>query len=279
MNIFKHRPLFCACFFYIACAFGAYCLVPDARLVLLCLCGVLLLGCGVCLLCKHLPRKALLCAASLALCAILALGGSLLAFDLLPRSYENLAQSQSCRVNATVLARQTSGAISIYRVRVHGIDQKAHRFDATLVCEFASYLQVGDTFTAQVDPRSLSEDANAYYDLPAALASGLRMQLYCADETQITQVQPNETWILSVELARLNDALCRSLTDVCGADSGGLVCALLLGNRSYLNATLARDYNRAGASHMLALSGMHVSVLMAAVGFLLAKLHLHRKPL
>ena len=180
-------------------------------------------------------------------------------------------------VEATVLTHQVSDVISVYRVRVHRLDSKTQRFDATLVCAFTSYLQVGDTFTAQVDPKSLSEDASAYYDVTAAMASGLRMQLYCEQETQITQVYPNETFILSVKLAKLNDALCRKLTDVCGEDSGGLVCALLLGNRSYLNPTLSRDYNRAGASHLLALSGLHVSILMGAIGFLLAKLHLHRK--
>ncbi|MBO5841437.1 MAG: ComEC/Rec2 family competence protein [Clostridia bacterium] len=108
------------------------------------------------------------------------------------------------------------------------------------------------------------------------------MQFTCEDEDKIIQVDRASDAALAIALPRislhrLNDALCRALIDVCGKESGGLVCALLLGNRSYLDGTLSRDFSRAGASHMLALSGLHVSILMGAVGLALAKLRVHRK--
>ncbi len=277
MQILKNRPLFCICLLYIICAFCAYFTSPAVKIVLLCVCGCSLLLCLSLFLLRKIRHRTAWLATALSLCAALAIGSSLLAFGAAQQKYQDIAARQTCEVEATVLERQSSDTMSIYRVRVYKIDGEKHRFDATLVCDFNSYLQVGDTFEASVAPSTLQEAASPYYDTSYALADGLRMQLDCKEEQQITHAAQSESRLPVIALHRANNALCRALLDVCGKESGGLVCALLLGNRGYLQGTLARDFERAGASHMLALSGLHVSILMGAVGFLLAKLHLHRK--
>jgi len=52
---------------------------------------------------------------------------------------------------------------------------------------------------------------------------------------------------------------------------GGLALALLLGIRDNLDAGIAAMYRDAGCSHILALSGMHLAVLVALISFLLRK--------
>ena len=52
---------------------------------------------------------------------------------------------------------------------------------------------------------------------------------------------------------------------------GGLALALLLGIRDNLDAGIAALYRDAGCSHILALSGMHLAVLVALISFLLRK--------
>ncbi len=282
MNVLKNRPLFSACLLYIICAFCAYFTVPKIKIALFCVSGVALLFCAVCLLIKKLPRKIMIEAAALALCVLLAFAGSWLAFDASMQKYERIAKQDSCTVRATVTERTPSEFMTAYRVLVCEVDGKAQYFRASLVCEFTSYLQVGDSFEATVKPETLKDAASPYFGESDALSDGLRMQLTCEGEDKIVQVcdTPDAAPAIAlplVSLHRLNDALCRALIDVCGKESGGLVCALLLGNRSYLGGTLSRDFSRAGASHMLALSGMHVSILMGAVGLALAKLRVHRK--
>ena len=282
MNILKNRPLFSACLLYIICAFCAYFTIPEIKIVLFCISGTALLGCTVCLLLKKLPRKIILQCAALSLCVLLAFAGSYVAFDAAMQKYERIAKRDSCTVRATVTERTPSEFMTVYRVLVYDVDGKAQYFDASLVCEFASYLQVGDSFEASVKPQTLKESASPYFSESYALSDGLRMQFTCEGEDKIMQVNdaPHTAPGIAlprVSLHRLNNALCRALIDACGKDCGGLVCALLLGNRSYLDGTLARDFSRAGASHMLALSGMHVSILMGAVGLALAKLRVHRK--
>ena len=282
MNILKNRPLFSSCLLYIICTFCAYFTIPKIKIAVLCISGIALLGCCACMLIKRLPRKIMLEGAALLLCVLLAFAGSYVAFDASMQKYERIAKRDFCTVRATVTERTPSESMTVYRVLVCEVDGKAQYFDASLVCEFASYLQVGDSFEASVKPQTLKASASPYFSETYALADGLRMQLTCEDEDKIVQVcdVPDAAPVIAlprVSLHRLNDALCRALIDVCGKESGGLVCALLLGNRSYLGGTLSRDFERAGASHMLALSGMHVSILMGAVGLLLTKLRVHRK--
>jgi competence protein ComEC len=54
-------------------------------------------------------------------------------------------------------------------------------------------------------------------------------------------------------------------------DWGGLALALLVGSRDLLDSDLAAAYRRAGCSHVLALSGMHLAVIASIIAFLLKK--------
>jgi competence protein ComEC len=52
---------------------------------------------------------------------------------------------------------------------------------------------------------------------------------------------------------------------------GGLALALLLGVRDNLDSEMAENYQAAGCSHVLALSGMHLGIISAIVAFILKK--------
>jgi competence protein ComEC len=56
-----------------------------------------------------------------------------------------------------------------------------------------------------------------------------------------------------------------------GSPWGGLSLALLLGMRDNLDTTLARSYQYAGCSHVLALSGMHLAIIAGLLAFLLKR--------
>lgn len=74
------------------------------------------------------------------------------------------------------------------------------------------------------------------------------------------------------------DALCRRLIMNSDKDSGGLLCALLLGEREYLEPETRHDFERLGMSHVLALSGMHLAILSFAIEGLLSRLGIMKKP-
>ena len=276
MAILKNRPLFSACLLYIICVFCARFSSPSIKISIMIASVVLLLGCAALCLCKRIPKKVILCIAVGLSCAAVAFAGVYLAYDLGQQPYKRIAERESCEVEATVLERLGSDGMTVYRVRVHELDGQKQAFDAELICQFNASLQVGDKFTTNAEPSAYDQLNSLYANESYALAEGLRLQFTSREEWQIEQVAEHSR-LPSVALHKLNNALCRELLNLCENESGGLACALLLGNKGFLKGTLSRDFERAGASHMLALSGMHVSILIGALGLLLGKLHVHRK--
>ena len=67
----------------------------------------------------------------------------------------------------------------------------------------------------------------------------------------------------------LRDRLIKNLSDG-GLDNQELaiVSAMTLGNKSLIDKDLRDDYSRAGASHVLALSGMHLSIIYFVISFM-----------
>ncbi len=55
------------------------------------------------------------------------------------------------------------------------------------------------------------------------------------------------------------------------AESAELCIGILLGDKSVLSAEIKRDFRRVGASHILAVSGMHISILIGGLLFALKK--------
>lgn len=67
------------------------------------------------------------------------------------------------------------------------------------------------------------------------------------------------------------------ICEAAGEEGGGLLSALLIGDKSLLSKTVLRDFSRLGISHMLALSGLHLSVISLSLDRGLSKLRVHRK--
>ena len=65
--------------------------------------------------------------------------------------------------------------------------------------------------------------------------------------------------------ARLQAALSRALRKGMAENTGGVLAAMVVGDRSHLTTTLRSAYRGAGLSHVLVVSGMHVSILCGDV--------------
>jgi ComEC/Rec2-related protein len=74
--------------------------------------------------------------------------------------------------------------------------------------------------------------------------------------------------------SKLNTRLSYGLRNAIGGEVGGVGAALLLGNRSWLSEDTVLAFRRAGVSHLLALSGLHVSILIGFLELVFRKLKL-----
>lgn len=60
---------------------------------------------------------------------------------------------------------------------------------------------------------------------------------------------------------RLSDSLCRKIRSMLPKEASGLVCAVILGNRSYLSEESYQLFQQLGIGHLLAVSGIHLTLL------------------
>jgi competence protein ComEC len=93
--------------------------------------------------------------------------------------------------------------------------------------------------------------------------------LFSADTLHITKIaSPIERFRTGLRLG-LTQRFSRSSSD--DASWGGLALALLIGIRDNLDSGLASLFRNSGCAHIMALSGMHLAMLVGIISFLLRK--------
>lgn len=156
-----------------------------------------------------------------------------------------------------------------YVVRVERIDGKRVNFDMVLVGDYQCELYRGDFFSLKGKISSLTSYKNAMY---LKNTNSYDYPLLCAiDKNTEINFRDNE-FRVPLMLSGLNSRLSSRLNAILGKEGGSLASALLLGNRELLSDNTLRDFKRAGVYHMLALSGLHVAILIGILDWLLKKL-------
>ena len=107
-------------------------------------------------------------------------------------------------------------------------------------------------FTLQ-QPPDMEEQTAQYADGIALQAEPL------AEKPQLTVL--GESGSFRARTHRLQQKLSESLRRAMHRDTGGVLAAMTMGDRSGLSAQLRSAYRGAGLSHVLVVSGMHVSIL------------------
>ena len=76
----------------------------------------------------------------------------------------------------------------------------------------------------------------------------------------------------------INSFCLNRLKNILNDDALGICGAIFLGNKSFLSSSLKRDFSQIGISHMLAVSGLHVSILIGGLYFILRLIFVPKKP-
>lgn len=100
------------------------------------------------------------------------------------------------------------------------------------------------------------------------------MTLY-ADEKY--SVRTGETSSFKIFFAKLNLKMYDVLREHLGDDAASLAGAVVLGNRSGITDKASSDLSRLSISHLIAISGMHVSLIWGALLFILRRLRIGRR--
>lgn len=128
----------------------------------------------------------------------------------------------------------------------------------------AMSLSLGDTVTAVGEVADVSgQDDNLYFQ-----SHDISLLLFQKGEYTVEKA---ERLPISLYPAAAGAFLRDTVTRVFPQESEGFVRALLTGDRSGLRYTQSNELSVAGVSHVIAVSGMHVSLLIGAIRLLLGK--------
>ena len=272
MQIFKNRPLALLCCVTSVTAVLAKDLEGALKswLLLLLLAATLLLFLGYRIgrSCKKLLHYGVFAV----LGCSLALFSSYLYFDVyLPKTEEGIGDVH--QLEGYVLEREQGSTFSSsFVIKLLTLDGEKCNETVILECEYASPLQCGDYVSLQATQRHF-EIFSGYDERESMLANGYT-RAFVSENTEGVWILDEKCNALPVKLRQWNSYLSSRLYHTIGGENGALSVALLLGNRTYLSGDTTLQFQRSGVSHLLALSGMHVSVIAALLELLLKRLRL-----
>ncbi len=136
------------------------------------------------------------------------------------------------------------------------------------------YMENGTILSGEVEYTSLDKylgsfNAKNYYNPQ-------RIMLVC-DDVSLARTGFKRTFSLTSLFDGINESLTAKIMAHTKSEAGGLLSAVLLGNRDHVSDMETRDFRRMGVSHLLVVSGTHFAVVVTMCEFALRKLKLSRR--
>lgn len=268
MRVFQNRPFCLAVTVSVLVALFAIGVSRTVRLALLiALCAGFFLFLLIAFLKKSCGPRLSVCLLSL-VCAGILVGSVSLHFD-------GAVAPMQARVGETFSLEGTvtdrisgSDYRSTFTVTTSEIDGKRLRQTVRLECAYFSALQPGERIRTTVTVRDWEENETSL------LSDGVMGVVVCESSEDCLVVGKSDSLLL--RLKRQNRMLSALLADRIGGEEGNLAAALLLGNRRMLSSDTVLAFRRTGVSHLLAISGLHLGILIGILEWFLRRFHLPR---
>lgn len=167
-----------------------------------------------------------------------------------------------------------NGRVSEYIARLEKVNGASENLKCYVSCPFDSDFSIGDRIIADVSVERVWSGGNAYDDgvvLYLEISEGQKLLYSKADSANFLSPDGFRVFTRS-----LRDGLSSYIDGIFNED-GALVKGMLINDRSDISEYTRSRFNRAGASHLLAVSGLHVSLLLGALELLLRKLYAPKK--
>ena len=137
---------------------------------------------------------------------------------------------------------------------------------------------VGDRVTATVNtwtPRGAGNPGG--FDYAAWLWRQKVALCASAGADAVMAVEEPDSFSLARWISKARSRVADVIRGAFSEENAGVVLALVVGDRSEMSQDLRDNLRASGVAHLLALSGLHVSVLLAALEWLLRRLRLGRR--
>ena len=273
MKIWSNRPLFMVTSVFLGAALGGFFLEGLAKQIcFLIFASAALLLAGLLIFKKRIGRRIrtqqMLTAACLLAAAAIAMLQSYLSIDR-PLASAKSYVGRDCVVLATVEECKGHGdQMSTYALDIHWINGESVSYDGLLTCYHVADLRPGYTVLLSPEVIPLSQACGGIYEEYLLVSEGRFAGFSSTEETDYT-ILSEEPEGIGMLLSRHRMMLSEKMALVFGKEAAGLPSALLLGERGQLTDQTKRDFARTGVSHILAISGLHMTLLFGLLALLL----------
>ncbi len=225
---------------------------------------------------KRISPFVFLCAVLSVLMSVTALSSSYLFFNVEAKAIEKYHNEYHSIEGLVISERYYGTNLSGFDVIVTEIDGKATYHKATLSCQYTSILNSGDKFEAKVYGAAFESTSGSYNEKLAMHSDRIFIDYLSEDEFAVEIIDEN-VFHPKLFFKDLNKRISSVFRQKLDGQTADMCSAIFLGNRDALSNTVRRDFTRAGAAHILALSGMHMSIIMGFFMLVLKKLRIDRK--
>lgn len=273
MGIFIKRPLCLFCFSFIAASLAAcFCGGKYNLYLFLTLCAAL----SVCILLSFVIRKRRygLIEASIALfMAVVAFVTSFIFIQCVDKKREAFCGNDITAEFVVLKTEYSSRYSSSYEGKIISLNGRRVSLPAYLKCEYEGEYAVGDTVFTLVDIVCLDKDnENDLIVLPRDITLSATPVVE-KEQAIVYDSAPR----FDVLCAKARRAVNERLSSCLDFDSSSLAAGLLTGDKSAIATEHVRDFRRAGLSHVLAVSGLHLAIIVGSVELLLKKLYVPKR--
>ncbi len=246
MNFFKNRPLATCCAAFIFTYFVSIHVSPLAKL--------LIASASVAAGLIAFRRRRLVLAVSVFVIIGCLLG--YLYFDVYVRSAYQIRDAEDVRLEIADISFADDSIAFL-----DAVDERGYKIHCTLYTP--PEIEIGDIIEGRITYKEIESsddfDAERYYHAKNIWSEG--------EISEAVVVGHNGSFVHDI-VSSVHGFCTDVFNKYTGDDVKDLLTALSIGDRSTLDESVERDFRRAGLSHMLAISGMHLSVIMGGIAML-----------
>ena len=271
MELFKHRNLALGCGIFLALLLFSYYFNTIIRIAILALSGIAIVTVVLFCLISKRGLKALIKLIPILIFVALAMIVSLFAFDkneLLAYCDQNTEYEVECTIKDVDFSNEYMG---IYTVNVHRVDKNQVNKNAKLFLYGESPIR-GDVILASGVFSKITSEPLSFDEVGYNLGNGVEVAI---ESEEFFVIDHKSTPLIGL-MENVNSFLDEALKKIGDEDAYSLLSALFLGNTKNLSAEIKRDFTRLGLSHALALSGMHITIVVTILGFGISKLNIKK---
>ena len=269
MRLFEHRPFCAACAVYLISALICYQLNFQSTAIVFLICGVFAIAFISCMVFFKKHRRLFLRLSAFAIAALIAASG-IWGYQKIANG--KLADFTDKKVQVVVEINEvaySSAYITYAQGKIISADGDKVSINAALEIIAMPDLKAGDVLSAKAEFRALdgSGEKDGYHYRKGAIA--------CLTDFKDTEITGSHT-SLSLLCTNLRLVLSSRIRECAPTEAGNFYAALLLGEKAALNESVIANFRALGISHTLALSGMHLSILILSLDKLLNRFGVHK---